>query len=101
MVVKDKMIGKADCDYLCGFLKGKLSTNVKETNLASSLVVYCFCQPSPDPHTKQFSFLDFMLGLDGFKPKEKNVIFPYFGQEVNMVIHDAGAMIASLLTCPV
>jgi len=39
MMAKDKMISKADCDYLCG-LMGKLSMNVKETNMDTGTLAY-------------------------------------------------------------
>ena len=39
MTAKDKMISKADCDYLCA-LMGKLSTNVRESNIDTGTLAY-------------------------------------------------------------
>jgi hypothetical protein len=38
--------------------------------------------------------------MNDLKPKEKEMKFPYCGQKVDMVFHDAKAAIASLLTYP-
>jgi hypothetical protein len=60
---------------------------------------YQFAKPVPQ-RKKLLESLFHKLGMNYLKPKEKEMKFPYCGQKVDMVFHDAKAAIASLLTCP-
>ena len=65
----------------------------------ASAVDYRFAKPVPQ-RKKLLESLFQKLGMNDLLPKEKEMKFPYCGQKVNMVFHDARAVIASLLTCP-
>jgi hypothetical protein len=60
---------------------------------------YRFAKPVPQRKKLPDSLFQ-KLGMNDLQPKEKEMKFPYCGQKVDMVFHDAKAAIASLLTCP-